>query len=152
MKNVLFAMSLLVAHNAFSQINVVDTLHHEGEVFEVVIVTPEDLGISSQVNYFDLLKAGERLALRPIPRMATANLWMRMVSGENNIPKDGLHRVYYVSQPMTSLVGLEEMLYIWDSNRHHIPIGKIDGTYRMPLSWFGKSSWLFLRAIHSPKP
>jgi hypothetical protein len=151
----LIATLINIPNNVFGQTKV-DTLSHDGELFEVVLVTAEELRVSSRANYFDLLKAGEVLALHPIPRSATASLWMRMVSGKNNIPKDEdrLRDIYYATHPLTSPSNVEHMLYIFDGNRTLMPIGHIDGSYRKPLSWLGgeKSSWLFLRAVHSPKP
>jgi len=162
-KNITMKKYLLVAlvatlintpSDVFGQTKV-DTLSHDGELFEVVLVTAEELRVSSTANYFDLLKAGEVLALRPIPRLATADLWMRMASGKNQIPKDKelLRDIYYATHPFTMSTYAEHMLYIWDGNRTAVSIGPINSSYRIPILGFGKkSSWLFLKAVHEPKP
>lgn len=147
MKKIILAMSLLITVSSFAQISVVDTIHHKGEVFELVSTTLTDFRVTKEQRLSDLIQAVRVLGYRPCD-----NLMREKISQKTK--KDGL-RYVIVSEPF--LGANENVLYISttrNNNISHVPIGdKGRGPYAH-LGWITssdpKTRWLVLRAIHTP--
>jgi hypothetical protein len=142
MKHIVFAMSLLIAQTTSSQ-TVVDTIHYDGEVLEVVSAKLGDFRVTKDNNLVDLFREVQYAGFR----LCYTGLIERI---REKIPENSI----IVSEPFKKRVG-DEVLYL-ASTHGYTPVwwtsDNSTGGY-VRLGWISSdpnTRWIVLRAVHQP--
>lgn len=140
MKHILFAMSLLIAQTTSSQ-TVVDTIHYDDEVLEVVSAKLGDFRVSKDHNLVELFREVQYAGFR----LCYTELIERI---REKIPGNSI----IVSEPFSRG---NETLYL-ASTHGYTPVwwtsDNSTGGY-VRLGWISSdpnTRWIVLRAVHQP--
>lgn len=129
---------------------VIGKIQHEGETFELVALSLSDLHLTGEDRVADVLKMGRILSLRPFTEESRIVVERKTLEP---FTRDG-RMIFFAREPFTRN---NETLWLerFQSNgSSFVPIGDANRGAYATIKWFYRDGdvFLFLRAIHQPKP